>query len=137
GDPEKTGPLADDDIISASELPVAIENLDQDIGASTGDCLAALTTAGTENPFDGTAAPTVTASRAPAMHSPGDNEFVFGGSSGMNHMAPGWIVIPASLIGSDATITFMPATFMGHGNPLSMPVLELSIVTGGGGACTP
>ncbi len=121
------------DAISTSELALVVENLTDGVLASDGSCLAPITDAGAESPFDG-AAPELKGLRVPSMHGPGDNEFVIDGAQLVNHMTPGWIVLPHHLLTS-TSFTFEDADFMPHGNPFSMPRLSLSVVTSGGGAC--
>jgi hypothetical protein len=136
GDPRpSTDSTANDELVARAELPMVLENATQPVLASTRTCMPALTAAGAENPFDGQSTGDLRGARFPAMHAPGDNEFVIDGGA-LNHMGA-WFVMPHQLLLSDAPIAFFRQTFAGHGNPLSMPVLRLAVVEGGGGACTP
>lgn len=118
-------------------LGVVLENADAPALASTGECLAAVTAAGVENPFVATDLSTFVAMREPSMHGPGDNEFVLGGANPLSHMTPGWIVMPHHLLADGPAIAFPEAEFTPHGNPLSMPRMRFTVVEGGGGDCTP
>jgi hypothetical protein len=138
GDPRPNESAPSDEVLGWSELPIQVENLDKAVIFSDGACAPPMTDAGAENPFDGQSSVELKGTRVPSMHAPGDNEFVLGGTAPVNHMSPAWIILPHHLLLAKEKIELEPAHFTGHGNPLVMPVIELTLVEDGGGAtCTP
>lgn len=123
------------DVITLTEVHATVANLEDGVLSSQGECLTAVRDAGAEDPFDG-ADPMLRLLRVPSMHGPGDNELVIDGALALNHMTSGWMVMPHQLV-EDADLVFDAADFFPHGNPLSMPKLILSRVSGGGDPCTP
>ena len=107
---------------------------------SDGSCAPPLASAGVAAPFGGSTDVVVRFQRVPSMHAPGDDEgvldFLVDGASIGTDMGPSWFVGPAALVASTPP-ALGAYTGTGHGTPGSIPNIDLTLVTGGGGACSP
>jgi hypothetical protein len=128
-------PPFDLELVEPARLTAVVENLTSAVKDASGGCLPALSDAGAEDPFAGQPSVELSGYRYPAMHGPGDNEFVIDGAATLNHMAPGWMLLPQHLIAAEP-VALSHSDFLPHGNPLQMPMLELGVVEGGGEACS-
>ncbi|MBW8888736.1 MAG: carboxypeptidase regulatory-like domain-containing protein [Fibrobacteres bacterium] len=125
---------------SAFELKVAISNLAGAVAASDGKCMPALSSYGSQAPFDAGSEVLLAVGRVPSMHAFGDDEFVFelyvAGVQSGNIMAREWFFTPLDLVKNTLAISGT-YTGVGHGAPGTIPLLDLHLATGGGGACNP
>lgn len=116
-----------------------VENLASGVKGANGDCVAALSDAGADDPFGGATNVRIQFYRVPSMHGAGDDEgvvefFVEGTSIG-SAMNPAWFPSVAELIATKPSPPLGEFTAVGHGTPGYIPTLRLNVVSGGGGAC--
>jgi hypothetical protein len=125
---------------SAFELKVSIANLAGAVAASDGKCMPALSSYGSQAPFDAGSDVLLAVGRVPSMHGFGDDELVFelyvAGISSGSIMSREWYFTPLDLVKNALALT---GTYSGegHGTPGYIPLLDLHAVSGGGGTCTP
>jgi hypothetical protein len=128
------------DETTSYHVDATIDNLKAGIMDAAGNCMASLASAGASNPFGSPMQVTLTLTRVPSMHSPGDDEavieFFADGQSLGSDMNPSWYFSPRDLIASTPLTAKMYEGF-GHGTPGAIPNITLDIVQGGGSACTP
>jgi hypothetical protein len=121
-------------------IDATIDNLTSGITDSAGNCMAPLSSAGTNNPFGMAKQVSLTLTRVPSMHAPGDDEavleFFADGQSLGTDMNPNWYFSPRDLIAPTPLVAKTYEGF-GHGTPGAIPNLTVNIVKGGGTTCTP
>jgi hypothetical protein len=118
-----------------------VANAHAAILASDGTCLRSTDTLGERDPFlDATGeGDEVMILRHPNMHGGFDDVFTLDwpqGVTGANNMGSGLFIPVSALIQSEAP-TLTEANTQPHGVPWGGPSADLSVVTGGGEACTP
>jgi hypothetical protein len=128
---------ANPDGTSIYQIPATVSNLKNPAITADGKCIAAILGAPNE-PFAGAKEVSISLSRVPSMHGPGDDqmimEFFVDKVSMGSTMAPTWYFGPSSLFHAPAGP--LPVyEGIGHGTPGSLPNLTLTPVTTGGGGC--
>ena len=125
---------------SPFELKVSISNLAGAVAGSDGKCMPALSSYGSQAPFDPGSDVLLAVGRVPSMHVFGEDElvlelYVAGVQSG-NIMSPEWFFTPLDLVNNTLALSGT-YTGVGHGTPGYIPLLNLHLASGGGGACIP
>jgi hypothetical protein len=125
---------------STFELKATLSNLTGAVTASDGKCMPALSSYGSQAPFDAGSDILLAVGRVPSMHGFGDDElvielYVAGVQSG-NIMSREWFFTPLDLAKNTLAISGT-YTGQGHGTPGYIPLLDLHLASGGGGACSP
>jgi len=120
------------------QLRVVIDNLDDGATAEDGACLPPLASHGDANPFFGATTAAAIGASSPSMHTYGDNHFVIAyevdGVQSGSVMGGAWFP-PLHPLATGAPIALGPYSGAPHGNPISIPGLELTLVSGGGDPC--
>jgi hypothetical protein len=124
---------------SVYQVTATIDNLSKTVMTAGGTCMAAIA-GGPKEPYPGAKEVTLSLTRIPSMHGPGDDEvileyFIDKVSMG-SAMGPMWYFGPESLfLAPGGPLPDFVGT--GHGTPGSLPNLALKVVTTGGGGCAP
>ena len=123
----------------AYRVKTAIVNRDKPVTASDGTCMPALSSYGSQAPFEAGAEVLMPVGRYASMHTFGDEELVFelyvNGTSKGNMMSARWFFTPLDLVQNPLALSGSYAG-VGHGTPGFIPMLELNLASGGGAACT-
>jgi len=137
---EFDGERPDDSLSGNPEARLTIANLHEDVTASDGSCLPALSSHGEDATFGASATVELRAYRRPSMHDFGDDQFVFlfmvDGKDEGTLMAPNWYRGPIDL----ARGSLLPPDGYegtGHGTPGAIPEFSVELVEGGGEPCAP